>query len=336
MIKEAIIKLLKDEQLTFAETQGVMQEILKGEATNSQIAAFLVLMRKKKETIQELTAAVQVMREHALKLKIERRVILDTCGTGGDRKGTFNISTVSAFIASGAGVTVAKHGNRAVSSSCGSADILEFLGVDINMGPDKARECLEDIGIAFLFAPNFHPAMKYAMPVRKELGVRTMFNILGPLTNPAGANHQLLGVYDPEWLLPLASVLKNLKSVHVMVVHGKEGLDEVSTAGKTQVCELKQEKIKSYEIDPRDFNIDYVKPQELMGKDVSFNAAVLVDILKGKKGPYRQAALLNGACAIYTSDLAKDIKEGIKLARDSIDSGKGLEKLELLKKYSKA
>jgi anthranilate phosphoribosyltransferase len=336
MIKEAILKLLDNHPLTYEETEQVMEEILTGQLTNSQISAFLVLMRQKGETSQELTAAVQVMRKHSCKIKIDRKVILDTCGTGGDRKGSFNFSTVTAFIASGAGITVAKHGNRSVSSSCGSADILEALGIDVNMDQAKIRKCLEDIGMAFLFAPNFHPAMKYAMPVRKELGVRTIFNILGPLTNPAGATHQLLGVYDPKWLEPLATVLKNLKTVRAMVVYGKDGLDEITTTDKTLICELKNGQINSYEIDPGDFAIDYTKPQDLIGKDAAFNATILIDILKGRQGAYRQVALLNAGCAIYVSDVAKDIKQGIKLARESIDSGKALEKLERLRKYSRS
>lgn len=334
MIKEAISKLVDDMDLTAQEMQQVMQEILTGAVTQSQMSAFLVLLRKKGETTEELTAAVEAMRRYCRKIEVKKDVILDTCGTGGDKKGTFNISTIVAFIASGAGVTVAKHGNRSVSSRCGSADLLEALGIDINMDEKKIKACLSEIDIAFLFAPNLHPAMKYALPVRREIGIRTMFNILGPLTNPAGATHQLVGVYDRSWTEILAAVLKNLGTVQAMVVHGEDGLDEITTTSKTSISELKGGKIKNYQISPLDFGIDYAQPEDLIGKDPAFNARILTEVLKGKPSHYRDAALINAGAAIYISGIAADIKQGIELAKRSIDSGAALKKLELLRQYS--
>jgi anthranilate phosphoribosyltransferase len=335
MIKEAIAKLVENVNLTRLEMQKVMEEILTGAATNSQISALLLLLHKKGETLEELTAAVEVMRKHSRRIKIKKEVILDTCGTGGDKKGSFNISTASAFVVSGAGITVAKHGNRSVSSCCGSADLLEALGIDINMDESKVKTCLEEIGIAFLFAPNFHPAMKYALPVRQEIGVRTMFNLLGPLTNPAGATHQLVGVYDQRWAEPLAAVLKNLGTVHALIVHGEDGLDEITTTSSTFVSELKDGKVRNYKISPPEFDIKYAKPDDLLGGKPDLNAQILRELLEGKTSPYRDAVLLNAGAAIYVSDKAKDIKEGIRLAEDSINSGAALKKLELLRQYSK-
>ncbi len=335
MIKEAIAKLVENVNLSRQEMQKVMEEILTGSATNSQISALLLLLHKKGETPEELTAAVEVMRKHSRRIKIKKDVILDTCGTGGDKKGSFNISTASAFVVSGAGITVAKHGNRSVSSCCGSADLLEALGIDINMDESKVKTCLEEIGIAFLFAPNFHPAMKYALPVRQEIGVRTMFNLLGPLTNPAGATHQLVGVYDQRWAEPLAAVLKNLGTVHALIVHGEDGLDEITTTSPTFVSELKDGKVRNYKISPPEFDIKYSKPNDLLGGRPDFNAQILRELFEGKTSSFRDVVLLNAGAAIYVSDKAKDIKEGIKLAENSINSGAALKKLELLRQYSK-
>ncbi len=261
--------------------------------------------------------------------------ILDTCGTGGDKKGTFNISTITALVASGAGITVAKHGNRSVSSKCGSADILEALGVDINMDRARIEKCLKEIGIAFLFAPNMHPAMKNVMPARKQIAGKTMFNILGPLINPARATNQLVGVYSRAWTRPLAQVLHNLGSRHVMVVHGSDGLDEVTTTGRTFVSEVKNGLLEDYELAPDDFGISNSRPADLEGGSIEENVLIVRSVLGGEKGPARDIILLNAGCAIYAADKSGSIAEGIKLAASSIDSGAALKKLELLKEYSR-
>ena len=334
MMQEAIEILSRNKDLTTTQMETVMEEIMTGKAQTSQIVSFLTGLNNKGETVQELTAAVSVMRRHVNRISVDREVILDTCGTGGDKKGTFNISTVVAFVACGAGITVAKHGNRSVSSHCGSADILEALGININMNNEQLEKCLNEVGIAFLFAPNLHPAMKYAMPARKEMGKRTMFNILGPLTNPAGATHQLVGVYDAHWTNILAAVLGNLGTVHAMVVHGEDGLDEITTTAKTLVSEEYKGKINNYEIKPEDFGFKRVRPEDLLGGAASDNAKILTDILTGKNGPKRDIVILNAAAAIYVADKVKTIKEGINLASESIDSGRAWEKLQLLKECS--
>jgi anthranilate phosphoribosyltransferase len=334
MIKKIISKLIDDTDLEPQEMRGVMQEILTGVATPSQISAFLALLRKKGETEQELTQAVKVMRKYVKPIRINRRVILDTCGTGGDKKGTFNISTTVAFVAAGAGITVAKHGNRCVSSHCGSADLLEALGININLNEQQLKRCLKEIGIAFLFAPNLHPAMKYALPARREMGIRTMFNLLGPLTNPAGATHQLIGVYDGKWTAILAKVLGRLDTSHALIVHGEDGLDEITTTTKTIISELRNKRVRTYKISPEDFGIRRAKMSELRGADSSLNIQILTAVLQGEVSAYRDIVLLNAAAAIYASDMAKNIKEGMKMARESIDSGRAYKKLQLLRDYS--
>ncbi|MCM8770903.1 MAG: anthranilate phosphoribosyltransferase [Candidatus Omnitrophica bacterium] len=335
MIKEAIAKIIERIDLSRHEMEEVMEEILTGKATHSQIACLLTGLRAKGETVEEITGAVAVMRRHVTRIEIKKETVLDTCGTGGDRKGTFNISTIAAFVAAGCGIVVAKHGNRCVSSLCGSADLLEELGVDINMDAERAKICLEKVGIAFLFAPNFHPAMKFAMPVRQEIGIRTVFNLLGPLTNPANAMHQLVGVYSAERTEVVARVLKNLGSRHVLVVHGEDGLDEITTTTQTRVSELKDGKIRNYIIKPQDFGIKCTKINNLSGGNAAYNIAILEDVLEGKKGPARDIVLLNAGAAIYVADKAKNILEGIEMAKESIDSGQALKKLELLRQYSK-
>ncbi len=334
MLQEIIEKLAKNEDLSAAQMQQTMEEIMTGRAQTKDIVSFLTALSNKGETVEELTAAVKVMRYHVTGISTKHKVILDTCGTGGDRKGTFNVSTIVAFVASGAGITVAKHGNRSVSSSCGSADILEALDININMSKEKIEKCLDEIGIAFLFAPNFHPAMKYAMPARKQIGKRTMFNILGPLSNPAGATHQLVGVFDAYWTGVLAEVFLRLGTQHALVVHGQDGLDEITTAAKTYVSEAHKGRVDNYEINPEDFGIQKSKLEDLLGADAASNAKILMDILNGKPGPKRDIVVLNAAAAIYAADKAGSIKEGIKFAAESIDSGKALEKLELLRQYS--
>lgn len=334
MIKDSIKQLLDKKDLTAEQMQQVMQEILSGATDTADIVAFLTSLNDKGETVAELTAAVNAMLKYVEPIIVDKPNILDTCGTGGDKKGTFNISTITALVASGAGVTVAKHGNRSVSSVCGSADILEALGVNINMDKAKIKKCLEEIGLAFLFAPNLHLAMKHVMPARKQIAQKTIFNILGPLINPARATNQLIGVYSAQWTKPLAQVLHNLGTKHVLVVHGADGLDEVTTTDKTFVSEIFGGVLRDYEIAPEDFGLRRANPNDLAGGTVDENVKIVRDILTGKKGSQRDIVLLNAGCAIYAADKAKTISEGIKLAEKSIDSGAALKKLELLKEYS--
>ena len=334
MIKEMIAKLIDKVDLTRAEAGQVMQEIMRGEATMAQIAAYLVAMRLKCESIDEITGSAEAMRQYATKIIATKTNLLDTCGTGGDRSYTFNISTLSAIVAAGAGAVVAKHGNRAVSSMCGSADVLKELGVNIEARPEVMQKCLNQIGIAFLFAPLLHESMKYAAPVRREIGIRTVFNILGPMTNPANARHHLLGVFNINLTDALAKALAKLGSKHVLVVAGKDGLDEITTTTETVISELKNGKVRTYKIKPSDFGIKKAKPADLKGKDVSFNAKLALDILNGKKGPQRDIVILNAGAALYAADIAKNIKAGIKMAKESIDSGKAKAKLEALKRMT--
>ena len=330
MVKEAIAKVVEKKDLTEDEMASVMREIMEGEATPAQIASIITALRMKGETVDEITGAARVMREKALKVKTKASVVVDTCGTGGDESFTFNISTAAAFVAAGAGLTVAKHGNRSVSSKSGSADVLKSLGVNIEAEVERVEECLDNIGIGFLFAPMMHGAMKYAAPVRREIGIRTIFNILGPLTNPAGARYQVLGVYRSELTEVLANVLKNLGSTRAFVVSGNDGLDEMTLTSETKVSELKDGKVKTYSIKPEEFGMTRCKLFELQGGEPDDNARIISAILKGDKGPKRDVVVLNAAAAIVASGMAKDMKEGIKLAEEAIDSGKALEKLEKL------
>ncbi|MFH1655317.1 MAG: anthranilate phosphoribosyltransferase [Candidatus Omnitrophota bacterium] len=334
MIKIAIEKLLDKINLTGKEMQAVMQEIMTGKVPDSQIVSFLSALKAKGETPEEITAAATVMRKFAVKIKSNRDVVIDTCGTGGDQSGTFNISTISAFVVAGAGISVAKHGNRSVSSKCGSADLLEAIGINIDLLPETVEECLNKIGIGFLFAPKLHPAMKYAMPARHQIASRTIFNILGPLTNPAGARHQVLGVFDKDLVEPLAAVLKNLGAKHALVVYGLDGLDEITTTTNTFVCEVKNQRLNSFEINPEDFGIKKAKAEDLKGADINTNVEISKQILDGKKGAKRDIVVLNAGCAIYASDKAGDVNSGIKLAEESIDSGKAKEKLEQLIEFT--
>jgi anthranilate phosphoribosyltransferase len=335
MILEATEILSRGNDLTASQMGAVMEEIMTGSVETSQIISFLSNLNEQGETSEEFAAAVRVMRRHAVTIHTRHKAILDTCGTGGDRKHTFNISTTVAFVVSGAGIIVAKHGNRSVSSKSGSADVLEALGININMTKEKIEKCLDDIGIAFLFAPNFHPAMKYAMDARKKMGIRTIFNFLGPLSNPAGATHQLVGVYDSEWANILANGMKELGIEHALIVRGDDGLDEITTVSKSSILEVCNGKLKpKYEIGPEDFGFKRSKPGDLSGGIASDNAKILVDVLNGKLGPKRDIVILNAAAAIYAADKVKSIKDGIELASEAIDSGKALKKLELLKEYS--
>jgi anthranilate phosphoribosyltransferase len=335
MIKIAIQKLLSGEHLTKEEAELTMNFIMGGNATSSQIAALLIALRLKGETIDEITGFAQSMREHAVKIYPKKPNTVDTCGTGGDVSGTFNISTIAALVAAGTGVTIAKHGNRSISSKCGSADLLETLGVKIDLPPQKVEECINQVGIGFIFAPNFHPAMKHAMPTRREIGVRTVFNILGPLTNPAGAKRQVLGVFSAELTETMAHVLKNLGCEEAMVVHGTDGLDEISLCNTTKVSHLKNGKIENYFLAPEDCGLRRAKKENLLGGGAAENAAIALEIIKDKtKGPKRDIVLLNAAAAIYVGGAAKDIRDGVKMAAAAIDTGTAEEKLTRLVSFT--
>lgn len=334
MIREAISKLIDGRDLTREESAGVMEEIMRGQATSAQIAAFLVALRLKGETVEEITGCARIMRQMATRIRTRHQVVVDTCGTGGDGSGTFNISTVAAFVVAGAGVCVAKHGNRSVSSRCGSADVLQALGVRIDAPPEKVEQCLDEVGIGFLFAPLLHGTMKYAIGPRQEIGVRTVFNLLGPLTNPAGATRQVLGVYEEGLTETLAQVLGELGAEWALVVHGTDGLDEITTTGPTKVSELRDGEVNTYYIDPTRLGFSLARRDELLGGTVERNAQVLLEVLGGKLGPQRDIVLLNAAAGIMVGGKANSLNEGVRLASESIDSGRALEKLEGLKRAS--
>ena len=330
MIKEAIAKVIEGENLREPEMIAVMEEIMEGNSTPAQIASFLTALRIKGETVEEITGAARVMRQKATRIDGRSSVIVDTCGTGGDGRGTFNISTTSAFVVAAAGLTVAKHGNRAVSSGCGSADVLEALGVNIDAGAEIVEECVQQIGIGFLFAPRLHGAMKYALGPRREIGIRTLFNMLGPLTNPAGATSQLIGVYDPKLTEMFAGVLRNLGTQRAFVVHGSDGLDEATVTGETRVSELKDGMIHTYNINPMDSFSETHSLEDLAGGDASINAQITKDILLGQDGAKRKVVLLNSALAIVAGGKAGDLREGLTLAEEVIDNGAALKKLHAL------
>ena len=336
-MKDLIKKVVSNQNLTRQEAALAMDTIMRGEATPSQIAAFITALRMKGETIDEITGCAEKMREHAINISPQQKNLVDTCGTGGDVSGTFNISTISAFVAAGAGVPIAKHGNRSVSSKCGSADVLEALGVKIDIEPKKVEECISKVGIGFIFAPIFHQAMKFAMPSRRETGIRTVFNILGPLTNPAKASAQVLGVFNPDLTEVMANVLKNLGTKEAFVVHGMDGLDEISLSDKTRVSHLKNGKVKTYFIEPKDVGLKKAKKEDILGGSINDNLKITYQILKGEeKGPKRDIVLFNAAAAIMVAGLVKDLKEGFKLAAESVDSGAAYKKLEELIAFTKA
>lgn len=330
MIREAIGKVVAQENLTEREMMAVMDEVMEGKATDAQIASFMTALRLKGETVQEVTGAARVMRQKATRVDARSSVIVDTCGTGGDGMNTFNISTTAAFVVAAAGITVAKHGNRAVSSGCGSADVLEALGVNIGVGPEIVEECVQQIGIGFLFATRLHGAMKYAIGPRREIGIRTIFNMLGPLTNPAGATAQLIGVYDPSLTEMFAGVLKNLGTKRAFVVHGSDGLDEATVTGETRVSELKDGLITTYNINPVDSLGNVYTVDDLRGGDASANAQITKDVLSGKNGARRKIIVLNAALAIVAGEKAETVQEGIKVAEECIDSGAAIKKLQAL------
>lgn len=327
MIKEAILKVSRHEDLTYHEAYVTMDEIMDGKASEVQMSAYLTAMSMKGETIEEITASAEAMRAHCVKLLNDEEV-LEIVGTGGDGSNTFNISTTSSIVISAAGVPVAKHGNRSASSKCGAADVLEELGVNIYIEPEKSLKCLKEINLCFLFAQNYHLSMKYVAGVRKELSIRTIFNILGPLTSPAGASMEVLGVYERELLEPLADVLKNLGVKSAMVVYGLDGMDEISASDRTAVCELKNGKTMTYELSPEYFDMEIASKDDLVGGDAKENAQITLDILNGQKGPKRNAVLLNSAAGLYVAGKVNSLKEGVRLAEEVIDSGKAMEQLE--------
>ena len=328
MIKEAILKLSKKQDLAYAEAEAVMDEIMSGQATPVQMSAYLTALALKGETIDEITASAAGMRAHCIKL-LHNLDVLEIVGTGGDGSNSFNISTTSSLVIAAGGVPVAKHGNRAASSKSGAADVLEALGVKITLTPERSAEILKKINICFLFAQNYHIAMKYVAPIRKELGIRTVFNILGPLSNPAGANMELMGVYDQSLVEPLAQVMANLGVNRGMVVYGQDSLDEISMCAPTSVCEIRDGKFTSYEITPEQFGYERCEKGALTGGTPAENAEITKAILKGEeKGPKRQAVCLNAGAALYIAGKAASIEEGVKLAESLIDSGAALKKLE--------
>ncbi len=335
MMQETIQKLVNKENLNEKEAGLVMNEIMSGKVTEAQIAGFLVALRLKGETIEEIFACAKVMREKAVKIKPKNNSqLIDIVGTGGDNSNTFNISTATAFVVAGCGVAVAKHGNKNVSSKCGSADVLIALGIKIDLEPKKVEECIDKIGIGYMFAPIFHKTMKYVISPRKEIGIRTIFNILGPLTNPAEAPYELMGVFDKNLTEPLAEALGKLGCKHALVVHGG-GLDEIALSGKTKISEYKEGKVKTYEISPIDFGFKISDLEEIKGGTPEENKEIILNILNGKeKGAKREIIILNSAVALFTAEKVDEIKEGIKLAEESIDSGKALEKLNKLKELT--
>lgn len=344
MIKDMIQKIVKGQDLSEDEMVSVMDEIMEGHATDAQIGAFITALRMKGETIEEITGAARVMRAKATPIRVQdtavsidrdeinvdRETLVDTCGTGGDGTNTFNVSTTTAFVAAGGGLKVAKHGNRSVSSQCGSADVLGALGVNLDVTPEVVEKCIRTIGIGFLYAPKLHGAMKYAIGPRREVGIRSLFNVLGPLTNPAGANVQILGVYDPGLTSVLAEVLRRLGSTSAMVVFGEGSLDEISIVGPTQVSELRNDTIKEYRLEPEEFGMVRAGLSDIKGGNAQENAAIVREVLKGQPGARRDMVLLNAGAAFYAAGKTTDMHEGIKMAAESIDSGMAAQRLEQL------
>jgi anthranilate phosphoribosyltransferase len=327
-IREAIAALVDERRdLTHGEAAASMREIFSGEATPAQLGAFLIALRLKGETVDEIAGMASVMRECALRVKVDGP-LLDTCGTGGDGQGTFNVSTAAAFVAAGAGARIAKHGNRAMTSGSGSADVLEALGAKIDLSPEQVAECIERTGFGFMFAQVFHPAMKHAAGPRREIGVRTVFNILGPLTNPAGAQHQLLGVARPEIASKIAAALQRLDGTHVLVVHGADGVDELSISGPSMVHELIDGTLREYSVAPEDAGLPASPAEAIRGGTPQQNAAVMTAVLKGKRGPVRDVVVLNAAAALVAFGAARDLKEGATLAQEAIDSGAASRRLD--------
>ena len=333
-IQQVLQQLLDKQALTFAEMRDVMHFIMSGSATDAQISGFLIALRCKGETIDEIAAAVEVMRELANKVTVNGAHIIDTCGTGGDGASTFNISTTCAFVVAAAGGQVAKHGNRSVSSRCGSADLLEVAGVNLNLSTEQVEQCVNDLGVGFLFAPKHHGAMKHTIHVRKEMGVRTLFNLLGPLSNPAGAPNQLIGVFAKEWVEPLAQVLKKMGSQHVLVVNAEDGLDEISIASATSVAELKDGQVRTYTITPEQFGFNRATLAELAVDNAETSLVMVKSVLDNQDSAAKDIVLLNAGAAIYAANLTDTLAAGIEKARHVIASGEAKAKLDALIAYS--
>ncbi|WP_198266215.1 anthranilate phosphoribosyltransferase [sulfur-oxidizing endosymbiont of Gigantopelta aegis] len=329
-IKTAIANAVEKQDISILDMEHVMREIMTGETTSAQIAALLVALRMKGETVDELTASASVMRELVTPVKVSGEHIIDIVGTGGDGLHTFNVSTTSCFVVAAAGGTVAKHGNRSVSSTSGSADILEAAGINLNISSHQVEQCIEELGIGFMFAPLHHSAMKHAIGPRKEMAIRTMFNLLGPLTNPAGAPNQLLGVFAKQWLVPLAQVLKNLGSDHVMVVHSADGMDEISMAGETFVCELKQGELSEYSITPEQFGMSRGNIDDIMVNSAEESLQVVQSVLSDQAGAARDIVTLNSGAAIYCAGLSESLEAGVDKAREAIASGAAKDKMARL------
>ena len=346
MILESLKKVVEREDLSAEEAFMTMDEILSGKATDAQIAAFLTALRLKGETVAEITGFARAMREKVSPVKVrghvdasisgtDREALVDTCGTGGDASNTFNISTATAFVVAGAGIPVAKHGNRSVSSLCGSADVVEALGVSLELPPEQVGQCIDEVGIGFLYAPLFHKAMKYVMTARREIRIRTVFNILGPLTNPAGASAQVMGVYQEGLTEVLARVLNELGSRRAFVVHGLDGLDEISASGESKISEVRGGRVYSYRVSPEDFGLRRSRLSDLQGGNAAENAQIIRRILNGEEGPKRDVVLMNASLAIAAGGKATDFQEGVKVAAQSIDSGAAMEKLRRLVEFSR-
>jgi anthranilate phosphoribosyltransferase len=335
-IQEALARILDRHDLSKPQAREVMNQIMEGKATPAQIGGFLVALRLKGETAAEIAGCAEAMRAHVLAVKPKRADLVDTAGTGGDGAGTFNISTAAALVAAAAGAGVAKHGNRAVSSSSGSADVLEALGFELELPAERIERSIDELGFGFLFAPSHHPAMRHAAPVRRELAARTVFNVLGPLTNPAGARAQVVGVYAPELVHTIATVLSRLGARRAFVVHGAGGIDELSPAGPNLVCEVAGGKVRSREIDPRDFGIPGCRPSDLAGGSPEENAGTIREIFAGAKGAKREAVLLNAGGAVAAGGHARDLEEGYRVAGEALDSGAAGERLEELIAFSRA
>lgn len=330
--KQALQTLIEGRDFSYEEMLSVMRQVMGGELTSAQIAGLLMALRIKGETVDEIAAAAEVMRSLATKVTIKKtQHLVDTCGTGGDGIQTFNVSTACAFVAAAAGASVAKHGGRSVSSTCGSIDVLEALGVNVNLTPEQVAASVDEIGIGFMFAPNHHSAMKHAAPVRRELGVRTMFNLLGPLTNPAGAKRQVMGVFHHDLTGLLAGALQRLGSEHVMVVHGADGMDEISFTGDTYVAELKNGEVKQYTVNPSQFGLPLHQLNTIQVKNAEESKAMVLDVLSGKPGPARDIVLLNAGAAIYVAGVVESLAAGIEKAKEVIDSGAAMDKLNQLK-----
>lgn len=333
MLKEVISKLVEGNDLTEQEMVSSLDYIMGGNATDAQIGSFITALRIKGETIEEVTGCAKAMRDKSYAISPNVDYYIDTCGTGGDGSNTFNISTATAFVAAAGGVVVAKHGNRSVSSRSGSADVLENLGIDIDISPEDVKRCIEKIGIGFMFAPLFHKSMKHAAGPRKELGIRTIFNIIGPLTNPANAKGQVLGVFDEKLTEPVANVLLNLNVERAMVIHGLDGMDEITTTTNTKVSEVRDGKIINYHIDPERFGFTLARKEDVLGGDARENANIIYSIFSGEKGKRRDIVLLNSAAALYVGKIAKSFEEGIELAAKIIDSKKAIEKVYQLRDF---